>query len=157
VQFKRQGSARIEARVDSVDRAANKLVVLGIDVTVNTNTRVEDKSDQRVAMFNLGSIAQGDYVEVRGAELPADSNDVVASRLERRRAENEVRLRGIVDTATSPSFTILGVTIQTTAGTDFEGTSADDFFAAAVGRIAQVKGTVSGGVFTAREVEFEND
>jgi len=49
------------------------------------------------------------------------------------------------------------VTIQATAGTDFEGTSAEDFFANAVGRIAQVKGTVSGGVFTAREVEFEND
>jgi fructose-specific phosphotransferase system component IIB len=157
VQFKRQGSARIEARVDSVDRAANKFVVLGIDVTVNANTRVEDKGDQRVASFNLGNIAAGDFVEVRGAELPADSNDVVASRLERRRAENEVRLRGIVDSATSPSFTILGVTIQTTAGTDFEGTSAADFFTEAVGRIAQVKGTVSGGVFTAREVEFEND
>jgi uncharacterized protein DUF5666 len=157
VQFKRQGSARIEARVDSVDRAANKLVVLGIDVTVNANTRLEDKGDQRVAMFNLSNITAGDFVEVRGAELPADSNDVVASRLERRRVENEVRLRGIVDTATSPSFTLLGVTIQTTTGTDFEGTSADDFFANAVGRIAQVKGTVSGGVFTAREVEFEND
>jgi uncharacterized protein DUF5666 len=157
VQFKRQASARIEARVDSVDRAANKLVVLGIDVTVNANTRVEDNSDQRVTNFNLSNVTAGDFVEVRGAELPADSNDVVASRLERRRAENEVRLRGIVDTATSPSFTILGVTIQTTAGTEFEDTTADDFFADAVGRIAEVKGTVSGGVFTAREVEFEND
>ncbi len=157
VQFKRQGSARIEARVDSVDRAANKLVELGIDVTVNANTRVEDKGDQRVPNFNIGSITAGDFVEVRGAELPADSNDVVASRLERRRPENEVRLRGIVDTVTRPSFTILGVTIQTNAGTDFERADADDFFADAVGRIAQVKGTVSGGVFTAREVEFEND
>ena len=157
VQFKRQASARIEARVDSVDRAASKLVVLGIDVTVNPTTRVEDKGDQRVPNFNLSNITAGDFVEVRGAELPADSNDVVASRLERRRAEDEVRLRGIVDTATSPSFSILGVTIQTTARTDFEGTSADDFFADAVGRIAEVQGTVSGGVFTAREVEFESD
>ena len=79
VQFKRQGSARIEARVDSVDRAANKLVVLGIDVTVNANTRIEDKGDQRVANFNVGNITAGDFVEVRGAELPAESNDVVAS------------------------------------------------------------------------------
>lgn len=162
VQFKRQASARIEARVDAVDRAANKLVVLGIDVTVNANTRLEDKSDQRVSMFNLGSIAAGDFVEVRGAELPADSNDVVASRLERRRAENEVSLRGIVDTVNRPSFTILGVTIQTSAGTDFENAgeapiSAADFFADAAGRVVQAQGTVSGGVFTAREVEFEND
>jgi hypothetical protein len=157
VQFKRQGSVRIEARVDSVDRAANKLVVLGIDVTLNQTTRVEDKGEQRVASFNLGNIAAGDFVEIRGAELPAGSTDVVASRLERRRAEDEVRLRGIVDTVSRPGFTILGVTIQTTARTDFEGVSADDFFADAVGRIAQVQGTVSGGVFTAREVEFEDD
>lgn len=162
MQFKRQSSARIEARVDSVDRAANKLVVLGIDVTVNASTRVEDQSDQRIAMFNLGSIVAGDFVEVRGAELPAESNAVVASRLERQRPQNEVRLRGIVDTVTRPGFTILGVTIQTTAGTDFQNAgegsiSADDFFGDAAGRIAQVKGTVSGGVFTAREVEFEND
>ncbi|HKR37801.1 MAG TPA: DUF5666 domain-containing protein, partial [Steroidobacteraceae bacterium] len=162
VQFKRQGTARIEARVDAVDVAANKLVVLGIDVTVNANTRVEDKSDQRVPMFNLGSIVAGDFVEVRGAELPADSNDVVASRLERRRPEDEVRLRGVVDTVSAPSFTILGVTIQTNARTDFENSSegsmsADEFFTDAVGRIVEAQGTVSGGVFTAREVEFEND
>jgi len=162
VQFKRQASSRIEARVDSVDAAANKLVVLGIDVTVNANTRVEDKGDQRVPNFNLGSIVAGDFVEVRGTELPAESNDVVASRLERDQPEDEVRLRGVVDTASAPSFTILGVTIQTDAGTDFENSSegsisADDFFSDAVGRNVEAKGTVSGGVFTAREVEFESD
>ena len=113
--------------MDSVDRAANKLVVLGIDVTLNQTTRVEDKGEQRVASFNLGNIAAGDFVEIRGAELPAGSSDVVASRLERRRTEDEVRLRGIVDTVSRPGFTILGVTIQTTARTDFEGVSADDF------------------------------
>jgi hypothetical protein len=162
VQFKRQASSRIEARVDSVDSAANKLVVLGIDVTVNASTRVEDKGDQPVSMFNLGSIVAGDFVEVRGAELPGDSNDVVASRLERRRPEDEVRLRGTVDTVSRPGFAILGVTIQTNAGTEFESSgeqtiSADDFFADAAGRIVEATGTVSGGVFTAREVEFEND
>jgi hypothetical protein len=99
---------------------------------------------------------------VRGAELPAESNDVVASRLERRRPDDEVRLRGVVDTVSSPSFTILGVTIQTNAGTEFENSgegsvSADAFFTDAVGRSVEAKGTVSGGVFTAREVEFESD
>ncbi|MGH8240603.1 MAG: DUF5666 domain-containing protein, partial [Steroidobacteraceae bacterium] len=74
-----------------------------------------------------------------------------------RRPDREVRLRGIVDTVSRPSFTILGVTIQTNAGTDFEGSAADGSFAGAAGRIAQVKGTVSGGVFTASEVEFAND
>jgi hypothetical protein len=67
-----------------------------------------------------------------------------------------------VDTASAPSFTILGVTIQTNAGTEFENSgegsiSADDFLTDAVGRSVEAKGTVSGGVFTAREVEFEDD
>jgi uncharacterized protein DUF5666 len=162
VQLKHQASSRIEAPVDSVDAAAGKLVVLGIDVTVNANTRVEDKSDQPVAMFNLGSIVAGDFVEVRGSELPAESNDVVASRLERRQPEDQVRLRGVVDTASAPSFGILGVTIQTNGGTEFRNSSAgtisaDDFFSDPVGRNVEATGTVSGGVFTAREVEFEND
>lgn len=162
VQLEHQASSRIEARVDSVDAAANKLVVLGIDVTVNATTRVEDKGDQPVSSFNLGSIVAGDFVEVRGAELPAESNDVVAARLERRRSEDEIRLSGVVDSASAPSFAILGVTIQTNAGTEFRNSSeasisADDFFTNAAGRIVEAQGTVSGGVFTAREVEFEND
>lgn len=162
VQFKRQASSRIEARVDSVDLPTNKLVVLGIDVTVNATTRVEDKSDSRLTSFQLGDLAAGDYVEVRGAELPADSNDVVASRLERRRNESEVRLRGLVDAVTQPTFAILGVTIQTDATTRFENAadapiSPDAFFADAAGRNVSVKGSVSGGVFIAREAEFEND
>jgi hypothetical protein len=162
VQLKQQSSSRIEAPVDSVDVAASKLVVLGIDVTVNATTRVEDKGDQRVPNFNLGSIVAGDFVEVRGSELPAESNDVVASRLERRRAEDEVRVRGTVDSANAPSFTILGVTIQTNASTEFGNSdqgsiSADAFFTDAVGRSVEAKGTVSGGVFTASEVEFEDD
>lgn len=162
VQFKRQSSSRIEARVDSVDRATGKLVVLGIDVTVNNTTRLEDKSDLRLPNFNLGNLAPNDFVEVRGAELPADSNDVIATRLERRRAEDETRLRGVVDAVTRPSLTILGVTIQTDATTQFENAAgerigADAFFAGAAGQHVSAKGSVNGGVLAAREIELEND
>lgn len=162
VQFKRQSSARIHASVDAVDRTTNKLTMLGIEVTVNAMTRLEDKGDVRAPIFSLADIAVGDYLEVRGAELPADSNKVVASRLERRRAENQVRLRGTVDTVARPNVSILGVTVQTSAGTRFEDSSeatltADAFFAAAAGRIVAVKGIFSGGVLNATEVEFEND
>jgi hypothetical protein len=109
VQLKRSSNARIEGKVDSVDKTTGKLVVLGIDVTVNPLTRVEDKSDARIAMFSLADLAAGDFVQIRGAELPADSNDVIATRLERERDRGEVRLRGIVDTVTRPAFTILAM------------------------------------------------
>lgn len=162
VQFKRQASARIEARVDAVDRTANKVTLLGIEATVNAMTRLEDKGDVRATNFSLADVVVGDYLEIRGAELPAGSNKVVASRLERRRVESDVGMRGVVDTVTRPALTILGVNIQTTSGTRFESLagasiSADEFFAAANGKIVAVKGTFASGILTAREIEFEND
>ena len=154
VQLKRDGTARIAARVDSVNVAANTLVVLGIDISVNASTRVEDKGDQRVAMFNLSNLAAGDWVEIRGAESPAGSNDVVATRLERRKADNDVRLRGIVDSVTGTTISILGVTVETNGSTQFDGSATLD---ALVGKTVSVKGTVTNGVLTVREVEFEDD
>lgn len=151
VQFKRQGSARIAARVDSVNVAANTLVVLGIDITVNASTRVEDKGDQRVSMFNLSNLAAGDWVEVRGAELPAGSNDVVATRLERRKTSNDVRLRGIVDSVTGTTLSILGVTVETSSSTHFGANAALDTL---VGKTVSVKGTVTNGVLMVSEVQF---
>jgi hypothetical protein len=154
VQFKRASSARIEARVDSVDRAANTVTVLGIVVTVNGTTRLEDKGDTRVTNFSLADLATGDYVEIRGAET--STGKVIASRLERRRVTNEVRLRGVVSAVARPAFTLLGVTVQTTNATRFnDGT--ETFFTTAQGKIVQAKGSVDGGSFVAREVEFEND
>lgn len=156
IEFKRRGDARIAAPVDSVNAAAGTLVVLGIDVTVNATTRVEDKGDQRVSPFGLANLVAGDYVELRGAELPANSNDVIATRLERRRAESDVRLRGFVDTAAAPGFSILGVNVTTDANTRFEDGSATTFFDGLVGRTVSVKGTIVNGALVAREVEFED-
>ena len=90
---------------------------------------------------------------MRGAGSPADSNRIVASLLERHRPTTEVRLRGIVDTGTAAALSILGVTVQINASTNFadEGETpmtADAFFAAAQGRIVSAKGTLNGGIFT---------
>jgi hypothetical protein len=167
VEFKRQTNSRIEARVDSVNATAGTLVVLGIDVTVNAATRVEDKGDQHREMFSLANISAGDFVEIRGAESPAGSNDVVASRLERRRPEDRLRLRGNVDTVSAPAFSILGVTIQTNANTRFEDEDEDDDHDDSaggaltlddlLGKTVSVQGTLSNGVLIAREIELEDD
>lgn len=154
VEFRRRGDARLEGTVDSVNATAGTLVVLGVDVTVNAATRLEDKSDQRVKMFSLANLVVGDYVELRGAEQ--GDNDIVATRLERRRAESDVRVRGVVDSATSPNFSVLGITVQTSATTRFDDGSADAFFTDLVGRTVSVQGTIANGVLLAREVEFED-
>lgn len=156
IEFRRRGDARIAAPIDSVNATAGTLVVLGIDVTVNAMTRVEDQGSQHVNPFNISNLAAGDWVEIRGAEQPADSNDVVATRLERRRAEGEVRLRGVVDTVAAPGFSILGVNVTTGANTRFGDGSSTMFFDGLQGKTVSVRGTMTNGSLVASEVEFED-
>ena len=154
--------AGFETRVDAVNATANTLVVLGVQIDVDANTRREDRSDARVSPFNLSHIAVGDYVEVRGQELPANSNRVLASRLERERPDTEIRLRGVADSVARPAVTILGVAVQTNSSTQYRDTTdapmtADAFFATAQGRTIAAKSSVNSGVFVARELEVETD
>lgn len=160
IEFRNGGNARIEARVDSVDRAANKLVVLGVEVSLTPSTRVEDKSDADVESFSIANVNSGDYLRVRGRETAALK--LTASRLERRGGSNEVRVRGTARDVVAPKLTVLGVMVETNANTQFEGDNdqtltAAQFFAQAAGRVVGAKGTLSGTTLIAREVEFEDE
>ena len=126
-------------------------------------TQMEDKSDADVRSFSIDDIAVGDFLEVRGMEDPDSAGGVLASRLEREDPESEVRLRGPVESVSDPSLVILGVTIETNGGTQFEDISdspisASDFFGAvAPGVIVQADGVISGTqAIVADEVEFED-
>ncbi|MCS6946969.1 MAG: DUF5666 domain-containing protein, partial [Steroidobacteraceae bacterium] len=159
VSFRHAGNARLEARVDSVERAARKLVVLGVEVMLTDTTRLEDKGSNRLDRFNIENIQPGDFVRVRGRETAPLR--LTASRLERRNPQNEVRVRGTARDVAAPRLTVLGVPVETTPNTRFEGAggvsvSAAEFFANAAGRIVSAKGTLSGNVVIAREVEFED-
>jgi hypothetical protein len=160
VSFRNGGNARLEARVDAVDRAAKKITVLGVEVTLTDTTRIEDKSSARIEMFSLDTIAAGDYLRLRGRETAPLK--LTASRLERRNPSSEVRVRGTARDLAAPKLTVLGVAVETTASTEFEGnddariTSAE-FFAGAAGRVVSAKGTLSGTTLIAREIEFEDD
>lgn len=160
VEFKRSGNAGVEARVDAVNADAagtgGTITVLGVTVTIDMNTRVEDKSDARIEMFRVNNIAVGDYVRVRGTETGPLA--LTASRLERRRppSTDEAWVRGTVRNLARPNLTVLGVPVVTTAGTRFEEVTADDFFANAAGRVVKAKGTENNNTLTAREIEFED-
>lgn len=158
VEFKRGNNAGLAGVVQTVtaDTAGlgGTLTVLGVTVTVDNNTRVEDKSDARVEMFRLSNLQAGDYVIVRGAE--SAPLRLTASRLERRRPGNEVWVRGTVRDLLAPNFTALGVSVSTSAATSFRGTTSSAFFATAAGRVAKVKGTLANTQIAAREVEFED-
>ncbi len=162
VDIRRAKAVRATATVDSVNAGADSLVVLGITVTVDELTRLEDKSDADVTPLTLASMNAGDYVEVRGDEFPAGSGQILATILEREDLDTEAILQGFVETITDPSFTILGVTIQTSGATVFRDEndlviSATEFFnQVAPNSLVKAKGIeVSDTVISAEEVEFE--
>ena len=162
VDIRRAKAVRATANVDSVDAAGNALVMLGITVSVDALTRLEDKSSADVRPLTLADINAGDYVEVRGGEFPAGSGAILATILERDDADPDSILQGFVETVSDPSFTILGVTIETGGGTVFRDvndaviSSAEFFSQLAPNSLVKAKGSeVSDTVISAEEVEFE--
>lgn len=162
IDIRRAKAVRATANVDSVDAANDSLVVLGITVSVDALTRLEDKSSADVDPMSISDINAGDYIEVRGDEFPAGSGNILATILEREDADTEAILQGFVETISDPSYTVLGVDIQTNGATIFRDEndtviSATDFFnALTVNALVKAKGTeVTDTTIAATEVEFE--
>ena len=156
ITIKPAGSIRIEGLVDAVD--ASSVTMFGVRVDANAATRIEDKSSADMEPFALSDINVGDYLETRAFE---SAGDVVATRIEREDFDNEVAIRAFVDSVADPSFTLLGVNIETNGATEFRDRnnqviSAADFFAAADGRLVEAEGTPSNGGILAEDVEFED-
>lgn len=156
VDFEEEGIIRIAALVQDVQ--SDRLTLLGIEVTVNVQTEFDDESAMDVQNFSFSDVNVGDYVEVRGFD---SAGTIVATRLERDDDEGEVSLRGFVEAVADPEFTILGVTIQTNAGTEFEDDDVPltpvEFFSQAMGRLVEAEGVLLNGAIVAEEVEFEDD
>ena len=160
----RERDIRIGARVDSVDVGNDTVVLLGIPVRVDVQTRMEDDDDDE-GRLTVADINVGDYLEIRGSESPQGDGTVRASRLEREDdGDEETILQGFVEDVSEPTLRILGVTIETNGNTEFEGLndddlSATDFFASVVvGDLIKAKGIESSDTtIVAEELEFEDD
>lgn len=140
--------------------ATNTLTVLGISITVSAATRFEDKSDADLSPFRLSDLRVGDFVEVRGGP-GATPNSIDAALLERDEPENRVELRGIAENVAQPDFQILGVTVRTDGGTEFQDEadntiSSATFFAAAPNRLVSVDGAAANGGIDADKAELED-
>ena len=160
VTFQHNGRIELESTATAVDATAGTLTVLGVQVTVTSTTRFEDKSSTEMEKFNLSNIMVGDTVEVRGFESPAGSGKVVATRIERQPASTTVTVNGPFTAGTSPDFTVLGITIDASSAT-IKGLgdmtlSLADFFTQAVGHSVEVSGTLSGSIVTASEIRIDD-
>ncbi len=165
VEIKMSTAIRVTGLVDAPG-SGDTFEVLGI--TINTSslkTRFEDKSEVPYAPFGVNDLIQGDYVEVRGQELPP--GQITAFLVERDDPRpDRSELRGFVEAngVNQPDLTVLGVTVQTVPGTtvfrDGNGvrfTNEADFWAAVGdGSLINVNGTETGDqVLLADEVELE--
>jgi hypothetical protein len=163
VDIRRAKAVRATATIDSVDSATDSFVVLDIRVTVDAQTRIEDKSDAKLEPLNVSDLNVGDYVEVRGDEFPAGSGEILATILEREDPDTETILQGFVeDSDGSSTFQILGVTIGTGQATVFRDENdlvigrAEFFNRLQNGDLVKAEGLESGdATITAEEVEFE--
>ncbi len=89
----------------------------GITVKVDTLTTYKDSSNAKDQTFNLTKIKQGNHLRIAATQ---SNNDVTATRVERLDADNKAELRGVVEQTSNPTFTILGVTVDTSSTSSFK-------------------------------------
>src|SRR5882724_8643257 len=113
----------LAATVSGVNTTMSTLTVLGVTISVDSNTRFEDESSAQMQMFALKDVAVGDTVLVRGYEKPAGSGMVLATRLVRLPPlpSMAVAVRGPFTASTATQFTILGIMIDATNATFRKG------------------------------------
>lgn len=149
----------ISAVVDAADSDAGTFVVLGLTVTVRPGTIFEDDSDADLASFELADLNVGDFVETVLIDTDQGLEAIV---VERDDADDESSIQGPIEMISDPQLTILGVTVETTASTEFERAnetpiSAAEFFdSAQVGAVVDADGVWNGTALIADEVEFED-
>lgn len=162
VRIERVADTRIFAQADTVDATAGTVTLLGITVSVTAMTRFEDHGSGHMSTFGIADVHTGDWLEVRGSESPAGSNQVVAARLDRRDAAAAVRLTGLVKTAAAPALAILSVPVTTTATTSFTDASgasvaASVFFTGLAGHPTAAQGSWDGTTLTAVQASLRVD
>ena len=150
--------AAIELAAPATAVTATSVTVLGVTVTVDANTRYEDKGAGEDQLFTLANVSVGDVVMIRGYENPVGSGMVLATRVERLAPTTTVEVRGPFTATTAPQFKILGVTVDASNATFGLGEGATltsaAFFTQAVGQIVEVQGTATGSTVVATGVRI---
>jgi len=162
IEFKSDNNSRIEGFVES--NSGTALVLMGVSFAYDINTSFEDKTNTGKT---IATVAQGDYLEIKGTETPAGGNAVQASEavLDQAPGDGRMIIRGIADVVSGNSIGVLGVGIDTTGATcknlDDQVIPCADLLSTLSQGITTIKarGTIydSGTrTLTASEVELEN-
>lgn len=170
IKFQMENNVEITASVESIDVPNNTITLLGIKVALNNFTQLEDKieeveddeneldeadkesSSKNSRFFNINEIQIGDIIEIKG--YVNSNGEVVATKLEREEeGENEIEIKGPVDSIGESSVVILGITIVFNSSTSME--DASDLTNINAGDIIEVESQMVEGVLTAVKIELE--
>ena len=111
---------RIEAAVTSVNASARTLVILGVTVSADGETVLEDDSSIGDESFVFGEILPGDYLSIRAVETgPAAARALSIERDDASPGSDDVRFEGPVTEIDpiTPGLSILGIPIPLDGGT----------------------------------------
>ncbi|MCS6947893.1 MAG: DUF5666 domain-containing protein, partial [Steroidobacteraceae bacterium] len=114
VRFKRDTSVRFAGTIEQLSGTNRTLTIFGVTIAVNNSTAFEDKSAARVRPFGFADLRSGDYLELRGSE-GATPLTATAALIERRDPAARRELQAIARDVASPNFTLVGVTVVTSA------------------------------------------
>jgi hypothetical protein len=115
---------RIDAAVTSVDAVARTLVILGVTVSADGDTELEDGSDLDDENLSFSELQAGQFLEIEAvATGPSTARALSIERDDAEVGEDEVRLEGPVTALdpNAPSLSILGQSIPLGAGTEYRG------------------------------------
>lgn len=158
VSFK--DGARAEGNIATLTSATSSFTLTGLPgITVTVNSLTEWKK-----VANLAALGVGNHVRIRG-RLNSTGTILTATEVELRSADQRVELQAPLTAVAAPSFTLAGVTVNTTGLPDSSFQGLNDavigrsaFFAAAkVGTLVKVRGDLSGSTVSWSEVQLESD
>ena len=160
IYFKADTTTRFQGTVDALNATNKTLTIFGVTISTSGATSFEDDSSANARPFGFAQLRTGDYLELRGVEGSAPLT-AAATIIERRNPDARRELQSIARNIALPNFTLVGVTVTTTAATEFRdlnGTTVAQaqFFSQIAGRGVKVRGTFSGAAFAATRAEIEN-
>lgn len=127
---------RIDANVTSVDAAARTLVILGVTISADAETRLEDDSDLDDENLTFSELAVGQFLEIEAISTgPSAARALSIERDDAEAGDDDVRLEGPVTALDPnvPSLSILGQPIPLAGGTQYfdvsgQSRSEEEFF-----------------------------
>ena len=151
VKFRAEASSEMFAPVDAISTDTNTFTVMGIEIHVNTLTRMSDQQDGNnmtpVRYFSLADIAAGDWIEVRYYQ--DTSGNYVATEVKRDDAPTNaiVTLSGVIDQVAQSGLLVV-------SGINVDASVSNAVFTD--GQKVEVTGSFTNGTLVATAISIDN-